>query len=131
MNFSYSTKYFSGGAHLSATVARPDCLPIGNSARRMKRTLPVSMYSRLKVGNVSARNLRQIGQVIDAYCTIVTGASLRPSAISGSSPGFRISSSEGFCITSRRPTEDGGALENGLNAGVSGVTSPAAADTGA
>src|SRR6185436_1929480 len=106
-------------------VASPDCFPIGNSARRMKRTLPASMYSRLSVGKVSARNLRQMGQVMEAYWTMTTGASLRPSDISGSSPGLRISSIAGFLITSRCPTAEAGASENGLNAGpASAVMTP-------
>src|SRR5262245_35932684 len=121
-------KYFSGGAQRSAMVASPDCRPIGNSARKIKRTLPLSMYSRLKVGNVSARNLRQIGQVIEAYWTTVTGASLRPSAISGSSPGLRISSGDGLLITSRRPRSDEDASENGLNFLATAVVTPASAD---
>src|SRR5581483_3253563 len=52
---------------------------------------------------------------------MVTGASLRPSAISGSSPGAMISSMEGLAITSRRPTALVGCSLKGLKDGWSGV----------
>src|SRR5262245_4299033 len=84
------------------------------------------MYSLFRIGNTSTWNLRQWGQVMEAYWTIVTGASLRPSAISGSSPDFMISSIEGFLITSRAPMDEAGSVENGLK-GVSRVTGPVAA----
>src|ERR1700754_248778 len=58
---------------------------------------------------------------------MVTGASARPSDISGSVPTFITSAMDGFCSTSRRPTEVTGPSENGLNAGVSGVASPVTA----
>ena len=45
---------------------------------------------------------------------MVTGASLRPSAISGSSPGCMISAIDGFSMTSRRPTALAGCSLKGL-----------------
>jgi hypothetical protein len=62
---------------------------------------------------------------------MVTGASARPSAISGSVPTFITSAIDGFCSTSRRPMEVVGPSENGLKAGVSGVVSPGAASAAA
>src|SRR5262249_34316058 len=53
---------------------------------------------------------------------MVTGASLRPSAISGSGPGCMISAIEGFSMTSRRPTEAVvGVSLKGLEAATAGV----------
>ena len=60
----------------------------------MKRTLPVSMYLLLICGKTLVANFWQWPQVIDAYSTIVTLASLEPSATSSRSVGF-ISSSTG------------------------------------
>src|SRR5690349_18399657 len=80
------------------------------------------MYSFLSTGSVSIWNWRQYGHVIDAYCTMVTGASLRPSDISGNSPGCMMSAMVGFAITSRRPTCASGCSLKGLKlAGVSTV----------
>ena len=65
--------------------------------------------------------LAAVGQVMEAYWTMVTGASLRPSDISGNSPACMISSMEGLAITSRRPMSVSGRSLNGLNAGVSAL----------
>ena len=44
---------------------------------------------------------RQCGHVIDAYCTIVTGASGRPQLISGNGLGAMMSATVGFWMTCR------------------------------
>jgi hypothetical protein len=58
----------------------------GNS-RKMKRTLPVSMYFFLSSGYVVSWKWLQCGQVIEAYSTIVTGALSAPWTWSPSGPG--------------------------------------------
>src|SRR5262249_60110890 len=84
------------------------------------------MYSRLSTGKVSAWKRRQYGQVIEAYWTIVTGASLRPSAISGSSPAFMISASGGSLSTVRVLPGFGGVSWKGSKPGASTLAPPAA-----
>ena len=58
----------------------------GNS-RRISRALPVSMYFVFSSGSVVSWKCAQCGQVIEAYSTMVTGASALPSTLSGSAPG--------------------------------------------
>ena len=60
----------------------------------MRRTLPVSMYFSLSAGSTLLWKLAQWPQVMEAYSTMVIGASALPSTRSGSGPGF-ISSSTG------------------------------------
>src|SRR5690242_7828854 len=76
----------------------------GNS-RRMSLALPVSMYLVLISGSVTSWKRAQCGQVMEAYSTIVTGASALPSTMSGSAPG---SSSAAI---STLPSEAGAAAE--------------------
>jgi hypothetical protein len=59
----------------------------GNS-RKISRAWPVSMYLVFSSGSTALWNAAQWGQVIEAYSTIVLGASSLPSEISGKAPGF-------------------------------------------
>src|SRR5262245_65671784 len=61
---------------------------------------------------------------MEAYWTIVTGASLRPSAISGRAPARMISARDGFCSTVRLATGPGGVAWKGSNPGASAVAPP-------
>src|SRR5450755_609360 len=71
-------------------------MSIGNS-RNTKRTLPVSIYFDLSIGNTFSWNAAQCGQLIDAYSTMVTAALALPSAMSGSDTGFATSAAAAFC----------------------------------
>src|SRR6202158_5919467 len=66
----------------------------GNS-RNTYRTLPVSIYSDLILGNTVSLKAAQCGQVIDAYSVIVTEALAGPSAMSGSDTG--LATSDALC----------------------------------
>ncbi len=68
---------------MKAAAAR---LSSGNS-RSMYLTLPVSIYLVLSCGNTSVWNCAQCGQVIEAYSTMVVGASAEPMTMSGRGPG--------------------------------------------
>src|SRR6185369_8907563 len=52
------------------------------------------MYSDLILGNTCSLNAAQCGQVIEAYSVMVTGASLGPSAMSGSDTGLATSAAD-------------------------------------
>src|SRR5260370_9353264 len=56
-------------------------------SRRMSLTFPVSTYFAFSFGRVSSWNAAQCEQVIEAYSTIVTGASGDPCTTSGKGPG--------------------------------------------
>src|SRR6478672_8765924 len=69
----------------------------GNS-RMMRRALPVSMYFDFSAGKMLLWKLAQWPQVIEAYSTMVTGASVWPNCSSGKGPAF-ISSATGTSVT--------------------------------
>ena len=76
------------------------------NSRNTRRTLPVSMYFSLSVGSTLVWKLAQAGHVMEAYSTIVTGASGEPIARSGIGPGFRRSSGGSFVPLGRgRPLD--------------------------
>src|SRR5262245_39487079 len=58
----------------------------------MSRTWPLSIYFSLSAGSTVLWKLAQCGHVIEAYSTMVTGASALPIDRSGRAPGFRSSS---------------------------------------
>src|SRR3981081_907013 len=92
-SMSMTAKYFpaSSLAMQRASIEPAAALMSSGNSRKIKRILPLSMYSDLIFGNTVSVKFAQCGQVIDANSVMVTEALAGPSAMSGSDTGFATS----------------------------------------
>jgi len=84
----------------------PAAIGSNGNSRKMKRTLPVSMYFSFSCGNVVSVKWAQCEHVIDAYSMMVTGALSDPIVCSPNGPAFINSACATVCA------------KDGLNSGV-------------
>src|SRR6185437_16350498 len=92
-NRSVTAKYFCASplAMQRASIEPAAALTSSGNSRKMYRILPVSIYSDLIFGNVSALKAAQCGQVMEANSVMVTLAFAGPNAMSGSDTGLATS----------------------------------------